>query len=807
MASSRVRNNLLTVYPGLTMKYGMRNTPRVTRALLFLACGYIEAFQYHIGIDFCRPQSYGVEVPSTRVLNKVRYSTFTSRRRCKNYSRPNQSLPFMILSTSAAIEGLIPQPTFDRLNCVDEVVRELRTQIPSLLSVPLAEQQASKIFIADTRLTVGDSFELTSGFMELILISNAIVLAATASARAGAFFSSFGQQSRQLKDPLVHCQIALVLDPTGDDTFVTSKIKVLWEANLLPGQEELVSDATSKVKGVSLLTLDPETAKVAEHQLLSVFWNGSYLDPMAIGQSLVTLRRTVKGFQDSPFLQPFLTSASSQTSALAIFNQVRDDLILQSEDKITPLAPLYVALENATKVHRNATDVDELAMWIPIDDFKKDKTMPFPLPGSTHWWDFASFHRGVTHFVKVVVPALSTCDEDISNLFTPDARLVTLDGSILLKGAGRVANFYASLAALRRRTFGTWTLAKVAVTEWKTDEQCNVKIAVDYSTNLNAPGVASTAVRGKDIYILSSANDSFGELVIDEIQQKEFVIGDNSNPVDGVWFLRSMATAIDSGRSPSADGFWMDLLQRATKASDSRRVIKNGSNQPLKQPKHRPIRSDDAALTTYRIMETLLQDCPKLVSTDGMDMINRGPASQYMAENVQLKGYLGESLLRGRLNYNQIFVLVLASFQATLRSGNVVSEKEPLLRVELTPKGNVICSITLFLKLLPPLMTGFAVGKSTASTGTIARTSMPPLKIGLLSEYVLCPVTGKILQHRLLESRINGQLTPGDLMSRWIQRLAVGAEVTAEKDDNAIDWIHILHSTMEWLRFRNSNTS
>ena len=97
---------------------------------------------------------------------------------------------------------------------------------------------------------------------------------------------------------------------------------------------------------------------------------------------------------------------------------------------------------------------------------------------------------------------------------------------------------------------------------------------------------------------------------------------------------------------------------------------------------------------------------------------------------------------------------------------------------------------------------GLELGMPTAST--VGGASLPPLKIGLMSEYILCPETGKILQHRLLESRVNGQLTPGDVVSRWIQRLA-GGVVSAENDDTAVDWMRTLHDTVEWVRSMKSN--
>ena len=45
-----------------------------------------------------------------------------------------------------------------------------------------------------------------------------------------------------------------------------------------------------------------------------------------------------------------------------------------------------------------------------------------------------------------------------------------------------------------------------------------------------------------------------------------------------------------------------------------------------------------------------------------------------------------------------------------------------------------------------------------------------PLKIELLTEYFM-DKAGEISEHRILESRLNGVLTPGDMFSRWVKGL------------------------------------
>jgi hypothetical protein len=68
-----------------------------------------------------------------------------------------------------------------------------------------------------------------------------------------------------------------------------------------------------------------------------------------------------------------------------------------------------------------------------------------------------------------------------------------------------------------------------------------------------------------------------------------------------------------------------------------------------------------------------------------------------------------------------------------------------------------------------------------------------PLTLQLLSEYVLDTSTGLVAQHRLLESRVNGQLTPADVVSRWIKR----QRGDTQPEDRS--WMKVLSDTLQWL--------
>jgi hypothetical protein len=74
------------------------------------------------------------------------------------------------------------------------------------------------------------------------------------------------------------------------------------------------------------------------------------------------------------------------------------------------------------------------------------------------------------------------------------------------------------------------------------------------------------------------------------------------------------------------------------------------------------------------------------------------------------------------------------------------------------------------------------------------------------SDYIIEKQTGQIFQHRLFETRINGQLTPGDVISRWIQKQVdmnpEGGSMSG-KPGNEIAFQRSLLDAVSWLRSIN----
>ena len=164
-----------------------------------------------------------------------------------------------------------------------------------------------------------------------------------------------------------------------------------------------------------------------------------------------------------------------------------------------------------------------------------------------------------------------------------------------------------------------------------------------------------------------------------------------------------------------------------------------------------------------------------LLSSNGGDALP--PAMEHMADKVELRGYFGEALIRGATLYNRVVGLIISSLNQAISRKTVVVVKKVPARVELTPDGNVRLYLTLQLRVPPP--GGLFADATQAGV---------PLKLELVSDYIIDPSSGKISQHRLVESRVNGQLTPQDVMSRSIQRYLnlESATSTTNGDDDLL---------------------
>jgi hypothetical protein len=448
--------------------------------------------------------------------------------------------------------------------------------------------------------------------------------------------------------------------------------------------------STSKVQGLSELTLNPD-GRVSAHRLVNVEIDGREIN--AVGEALATLRRAVKSasalFQNVPFA-PML-------------NELMEELLrVPSPNTIVP--PTWVVA-----VHGAGTN----ATTIALDQYNSS----LPLPGSSSWKNYSDSYKALTRFVNSGIPVLSNSPskESVNQLFAAQAQLCGIDGIALCTGGTQVAAFYRTLASLRQGTLGNWNVQNV-VGDWRTRS-----IMVSWSAR------NPIAIRGKDCFRLDSAG------LVERVEQVELVVA--GTPVEDPEWFQLFVSAIESGRSSAGADLVLDLLEQVNP--------KGRTTDRLR--KETPPLSDAAAASVYAILVALHSDLANLSN------LTAPPASEYFAQNLQLRGYLNEVLARDETQYRQAVGVSLASFRGAIRAGRLSVELPPKAIVEFQSDRSIRVSLVMQLRI-----------KVVDEVGL-------PLKLELVSVYKT-DSSGKIYEHRLLESRVNGQLTPGDIVTQWLTK-------------------------------------
>lgn len=691
-----------------------------TRLLVFvvISCWY--------AIDYHAPFVFGFSL----FRNSQRTTRQTSRA-----SAITQS--FSSSHQKSVADGLLEESLFQQQAILDETIRELRTQLPSLLSLPLS--RVDRIFTNDTQLVVQDNFVLAHSRDEVAQLSNALLLFLKASKGPAQFLlgNLFNASSERI-GPQLHLELVLHRRPDGSIPF----LQVQWQADLLfPVTETLLPSNPQYLKGTSVLTL--QQSQVKEHRLENLSWNEEPIDATLVAEFLSNIRSTVQSVSILPgALSKFLLldATPSVLESLWDSSSVGNDDDRHSSTPV--LADCFVcdlSLSNTTSIDNDPIPIDDyqpstLSVFNGNDTNQTVSTMMIPVPGSEAWQRYATIHQAVSSFVKHTIPVLSGQTlGDFSQVFATNVTLETADGSELVGGNTAVSNFYKLLAGWFRLGFVDWKLQRVKVLGWDVDfDECTVDIELHYQATMDVPGGGPRAVSGIDLYTLQCPNPTAGGSWIQRIQQTEFSLGtSSSNKREGARFMRSIVAAMESGRNLNEPLFLVDVLLRATLAPGEKLST---------LPTTAVTRSDSSALAVYRIMEELLQhDFAKTT---------KPPLGSRLDATVTLVGYLGEPLVRGQENYLRTIQLVLAGLP-------IREQPTPSVRVELTGSGAIRCAWTLWLDTKLP---------------KIAVVVPESLKVSLVSEYTVVDTT--IVRHQLLETTVNDQLTPGDVVSRWVQSLS-----------------------------------
>ena len=642
---------------------------------------------------------------------------------------------------------------FDRSSRIDNTIQKLREQVPLLLVRPLDRSSTSELYAESVILLGPSNEELASDLDELITLSTTLVAASSATRQASRLARSLTATSvvepkndsggQEEAVDLVSSQI--ILDASHLD-----RLQVKWETTLLP--------SASKISGFSQLTLN-DNGLISEHKLLNLKIDDQPVN--AVGEALATLRRAFKSVQASPFV--------SLATSFPLLNGIRDELLQQAAlaaaatsnvptSSPVTLPPLFAVASLRTT---NLTVDNGNDSMVLIDDFD----WPSPLPGSRSWKHFANSQSVLSNFMEHSIPILSAGSpkDGLMALFSPDCTLVSTDGtSVVCSGGDTVADFYRVLASVRQGPLfgGNWNALPVDV-DWK-----NRSVVVEY--------VADSPVRiqGKDRYRLSESGR------IDAIEQLEIVV--QGNKVEDPDWFRQFYQAVKAGRSTAGAEVVLDLIEQL------------GSGRKVTNAKYDdgpPKLNDAAAASVYGILRALHQDLKSLPSPTGPSV----PASAYLAPSVELRGYLNEVLVRGDSSYRAAIGAFVSSFHGALQSERIVLESPPVPTLVFQPDGTIGVDLVLNLRLVPIIVVGGGGGPDLG--GGLGR-----LKLELKFVYRVNQ-DGKIIEHTIVETRVNGQLTPGDVVTRLWKGTAI------EGSSSPLSWpVQSVWDSLNWARAMASSS-
>ena len=181
-----------------------------------------------------------------------------------------------------------------------------------------------------------------------------------------------------------------------------------------------------------------------------------------------------------------------------------------------------------------------------------------------------------------------------------------------------------------------------------------------------------------------------------------------------------------------------------------------------------PDLDDAAAAAIYNIMRTLHAELPSLVDASAPALT---PAKQFLSEEAELRGLLDETLARGTKAYGQALTTSIGSLRAALRTGSVRSVKDVVPRIELLPNGSIQVDVKLALRIEAPSLPSLSPIQRGPNNSNGEQGQSPlgfPFDLELTSVYKV-DRRGKIVEHRIVENKINGRKSPADFVSNWIK--------------------------------------
>jgi len=744
------------------------------------------------------------------------------------------------------IEGLVSDEKYNHLVAVDKTLRSLQLQLPAILTKPLTPSTIEEIYSKDNfslSVLVDDNDSNTNnddnlhdvfqgngteiGILilnnreELIALSDVLVLT-TVAAQQAILVTGLGQTDTRVQ---IECQLII------NDS--CSLIRIPWRAKT-PTLGSL-SSAYNSFEGITDCYLSTPTSskddedgvgigKVERFVIKKATFNGRTLNGPAIGQALKSIQSTVSNMQQNSIIQNIVgVQQGEDNRATNFINTLRDGVLaglsssVVNDDDDANFDP-----QNTTVPIYQVKSIEEVPNasgngWI---DEKSSSSSSLllrpPCPGTKDWEEYVDSRSCLIRFSNDIIPKLSDLSIVDPKLFTNDVTYKLADGTILMTGRDSLANFYQSMALTRKGTRGIWMMDRCKVIDWN-----NRIVAITYTVTINS--LPQWNIRGRDIYVLDTNSYREDRPIINEIRQgKMIAVGPNGNKIqlDGRWLVDNIAAAFQQKSDDNGSvvkvprDFLTELLMNQPTISSSLRKQKSASASKTpsitetNSRKEKKI-SKSAAAACYYIMTDLYEE--GLLLFDLSSNNRSPPAFEHLSENIELRGYLGESIVRGSSLYSQSIESVIFGIRESIRQKRLLIEEDKIVypRVELlVPTGEIRLSLT-FLFRIPPPGAGIIIPSSSPSPSPdspITSSASLPLKVEFVSDYRIDFDTGLIEEHRLVETRVNGQLSAGDQVSRWIQRFlkldGSSATTSASNSGNEDGTLKAISDALLWFRSR-----
>ena len=706
-------------------------------------------------------------------------------------------------------------------SALHNTLNNLRHQLPRTLTIPIKADEAKRTYAEDCNLIGPKGEILGSDREEIMSVSQTIATTIGTARRAGqllaAAASSGDNGDQELNMDLVDCELTL------DSTL--SVLHVKWSTNLPVSVTGALPDSSSrrsqrgdrdgdsrssssssrshsKIIGSSMFTFNAD-GLISKHQMLHVEIDGRSID--AVGPRLASLRQTVKTvapwvLEAAEVAAPLLSNLAELAANGGRSRQNGQEELndganenggkQKAESKSAPVLVAHVpsALrKNESSWTSSRWEVDEYAH----QNVTSSLNSQYPLPGGHKWKAYESSHGNLHSFVTTTVPYLAADIDPVifpleggksfRDLFAPDVELKAFDNSTLIKGSGRVADLYRAAAGLRQSgglasadPEDAWRITDISV-DWR-----------NRSAEVRWQSTIQMRVEGTDLFYLNEDGE------IQEIAQKELTVGGNKI-IDAVW-IQSIISAVENSRGGAGGEILGDVLKRISRGRAGSRSAGQVDLALKKSTQQVPPELDVAAAAAiYNIMRILHAELPSLVDATAPALT---PAKQFLSEEVELRGLLDETLARGIKAYSQAITTSIGSLRTALRTGSVRSVKNVVPTVELLSNGSIQVDVKLGLRIeAPSLLPTLSPRQREDNKKGQGQSPLGfPLELELISVYKI-DRRGKIIEHRIVENKINGQKSPADVVSSWIRggdRQASSPETTVQSFVDAVKWARSL---------------